>query len=54
MPVERGRDRDGPYYRWGPHGKKYRYRAGDVRSRDAAKARAARQGQAAHAHGYTG
>jgi hypothetical protein len=52
MPVERGRDREGPYYRWGKHGAKYRYTAKDPRSRVAARARATRQGQAAHARGY--
>ena len=52
MPVERGRDRIGPFYRWGKHGAKYRYTANDAPSRAAARARATRQGQAARAHGY--
>jgi hypothetical protein len=52
MPVERGRDRIGPYYRWGKHGTKYHYTPSDPRSREDARARASRQGQAAHAHGY--
>jgi hypothetical protein len=52
MPVRRGKDKDGPFYRWGDHGKRYHYTAGDGRSRDQAKQQAARQGQAAHAHGY--
>ena len=49
MPLTRGRDRDGPYYRWGPatgRGKKYHYAAGDAGDREAAKARARRQGRA--------
>jgi hypothetical protein len=52
MPVERGKDRIGPFYRWGKHGTKYRYTPNDARSRESAHARATRQGQAAHAHGY--
>ncbi len=50
MPVERGRDRNGPFYRWGKHGTKYRYSANDTPSRAAARARATRQGQAAHGY----
>jgi hypothetical protein len=52
MPVHRGRDGDGPYYQWGGRGKKYRYKAGDKQSRTAAKQKASKQGQAAHAGGY--
>ncbi len=44
MPVHRGKDSNGVYYRWGKHGKKYR-------GRDAAN-KAAAQGRAAFAHGY--
>jgi hypothetical protein len=54
MPVHRGTDTKGPYYQWGGHGKKYRYTAGNTRSRSRAKQSAARQGQAAHAAGYPG
>lgn len=46
MPVHKGRDSKGIYYQWGNHGKKYR-------GKDA-KEKAARQGRAAHAHGYRG
>ena len=52
MPVHRGVDREGPYYQWGGHGKKYRYEAGNPPSREQAKRKAERQGQAAHAHGF--
>jgi hypothetical protein len=54
MPVHRGKDSDGPYYQWGGSGKKYHYKANDKKSRDAAKDKAAKQGQAAHAGGYKG
>lgn len=46
MPVQRGRDSDGPFYRWGEHGKKYRYEAGDVDARERAKKKADAQGRA--------
>lgn len=54
MPVKRGEDEDGPFYRWGDRGKKYHYTAGDRSSREAAKRKATKQGQAARAHGYDG
>ena len=54
MPVHRGTDSDGPYYQWGDHGKRYHYTTGDASSRKEAKEKAAKQGQAAHAHGYSG
>jgi len=47
MSTEQGQDSNGLYYRWGKQGKKYHYKAGDVRSREAAKADA--QGQAIYA-----
>lgn len=46
MPVRRGTDSDGPFYQWGKGGRKYRYRKGDDRSRDRARARAVLQGRA--------
>jgi hypothetical protein len=52
MPVDRGQDSKGPYYRWGGSGKKYRYTAGNKRSRKMARDKATKQGQAARAHGY--
>lgn len=51
MPVQRGKDSDGPYYRWGNAGKKYRYTAGDKASRERAKGKADKQGQAIKASG---
>ncbi len=54
MPVHRSKDSSGPYYQWGDSGKKYRYSPGDKVSREAAKKKASKQGQAAHAAGYQG
>jgi hypothetical protein len=52
MPVRRRLDIQGPYYQWGDSGKKYRYKSGDKESRERAKTKATKQGQAAHAAGY--
>lgn len=49
MPVRRGKDSDGPFFQWGRSGRKYRYRTGDERGRDRARARAVLQGRAAQA-----
>lgn len=46
MPVRRGDDSRGPYYRWGEKGKKYYYKPGDKASRTRARNKAARQGRA--------
>jgi hypothetical protein len=54
MPVHRGSDSKGPYYQWGDSGKKYPYQAGEKKSRDSAKQKATKQGQAARASGYKG
>jgi hypothetical protein len=54
MPVHRGRDSLGPYYRWGESGKKYHYESGNADSREDAKKKARRQGRAARASGYRG
>jgi hypothetical protein len=54
MPVHRGKDNDGPYYQWGESGKKYHYESGDKSSRERAKDKARKQGQAARASGYDG
>jgi hypothetical protein len=54
MPVHRSKDSKGPYYQWGDSGKKYHYTAGDKSSREAAKKKAEKQGQAARASGYKG
>ena len=52
MPINRGRDTHGCYYRWGQHGKKYYYQSGDKVSREGAISLAVKQGRAAHANGY--
>jgi len=52
MPTHTGSDSQGCYARWGNHGKKYYYKCGDDAARDRAKAKADKQGQAAHAGGY--
>lgn len=49
MPVQRGKDKDGPYYQWGESGKKYRYESGDENSRKEAKQKAEKQGRAVKA-----
>lgn len=52
MPVNRGRDTKGTFYRWGKTGKKYYYKTGDKASRDGAKSKANRQAKAIYASGY--
>ena len=54
MPVHTGKDSKGSYAQWGSKGAKYRYKAGDSSSRERAKAKAGKQGQAAYASGYKG
>lgn len=54
MPVKRSKDSKGPYYQWGEKGKKYHYESGDAGSRQKAKEKAVKQGQAARASGYEG
>jgi hypothetical protein len=49
MPVERGVDEKGNYYRYGKEGKKYHYVTGNAASRAEAKKRADKQGEAIHA-----
>lgn len=46
MPVQLGKDLQGCWARWGQAGKKYHYNCGDETARDAAKAKAHRQGAA--------
>lgn len=46
MPVQRGADTEGSFYRWGDSGKKYHYSQGVAGAQAAARARAARQGRA--------
>jgi hypothetical protein len=54
MPVHRGSDSSGPFYQWGKSGKKYRYQAGDAKSRKRARSLAERQARAIRANGYQG
>jgi len=49
MPIERGVDSKGNYYRWGNEGKKYHYIVKNAESRAQAKKRAEKQGAAVHA-----
>lgn len=46
MPVNRSRDSQGSFYRWGTHGKKYRYTTNNKQSRNKAQTLARKQGQA--------
>lgn len=43
MPVKRGRDKDGPFFRWGTQ-HKYHYTPGDKTSMEEAKLAAKKQG----------
>jgi hypothetical protein len=47
MPVMRGSDDRGPFYRWGRSGRRYRYTPGNAESRKKARDRALLQGRAA-------
>lgn len=47
VPVKRGSDDRGPFYRWGDSGKRYRYTPGNEASRKRARDRAVLQGRAA-------
>ena len=52
MPVERGIDSNGPFYRWGKKGKIYHYSSGSKRSRELAHSKAAKQGRAIKANSH--
>jgi len=54
MPVSSGKDSKGSFMQWGGEGKKYRYTAGDASSRNSARKKAGKQGEAAYASGYRG
>ena len=54
MPIKRGVDVYGSYFRWGLHGKKYYYTTGNKKSRDAAYEKARKQAIAARASGWKG
>lgn len=51
MPVKRGSDSKGPFFRWGTRGAKYHYTSGNKSSRERARRKAAKQGQAIKASG---
>ena len=52
MPVSRGVKNGKPYYQWGSHGKLYYYIPGNLKSRETARMKAEKQGNAAYANGY--
>jgi hypothetical protein len=52
MPVKQCQEDGKPGYRWGDSGKCYTYDPGDESSKQAARDKAAKQGQAAYASGY--
>ena len=51
MPIHRGQDFKGPFYQWGSQ-KKYYYKPGNKKSREAAKEKARKQMIAIYATGY--
>jgi hypothetical protein len=52
MPIYRGKDEAGYFYRWGKHGKKYYFDPHNPSSAKEAKNKAGRQARAAYAHGW--
>lgn len=46
MPIKRGTDSKGAFYRYGSSGKKYYFKIGDKTSRERAKKKAGKQAQA--------
>ena len=54
MPTHTSKDSKGCFAKWGGQGKKYYFTCGDAAARARAVKKANAQGQAAHAHGYTG
>lgn len=46
MPIRRGKDSNGPFFKYGSSGKKYYYKSGDKSSMERAKAKAGKQAQA--------
>lgn len=51
MPVRRTTKNGKPAFQWGSNGKKYTYKSGNRRSRNAARRKAKRQGRAIRANG---
>jgi len=54
MPTRKHVIKEGAYYQWGNHGKKYYFKPGNKISEGIAKARADRQGRAIRASGWAG
>lgn len=50
MPIQNGKDKNGPFYRWGFTGAKYYYLPGNVKSRENARARTMKQARAIEMH----
>jgi hypothetical protein len=50
MPVEKGKDTNGYFYRWGKHGKKYYFKKDSKSSKTLAYNKASLQGRAIKAH----
>ena len=46
MPIKRGTDTKGSFYKYGDSGKKYYYESGNKQSRDLAHKKASKQGVA--------
>jgi len=42
MPIEKGKNKQGYFYRWGKHGKKYYYKKNSKRSEKLAREKATR------------
>lgn len=54
MPFMKGRDKKGPYIKWGDKGFPYHYKEGDKESEERARKKAGRQAEAIYAGGYKG
>lgn len=51
VPINRGKDSRGPYYKWGKGGRKYHFKAGDAVSRKSARSRASRRAKVTNKKG---
>lgn len=54
MPIIEGKNKNGPYIKYGESGYPYPYKAGDKESKDKAKQKALKQARAMYADGYKG
>ncbi len=52
MPIHESKDRDGYYFQWGNHGKKYYYNPYNQKSRAIAYNKSLRQARAIYSSGY--